>query len=392
MNASVNARRAVAMTNPERRAVATLALVLALRLFGLFVLLPVLALYAGDLPGGTPLLAGVAVGAYGITQALFQVPAGLLSDRIGRKTIIVTGLLIFAGGSVLAALSDSVLGIIAGRVLQGAGAISAAVTAFAADLTRDEVRTRVMAIIGVSVGLSFLIALALGPQLAARFGVSGLFWLGAALAIFAAVVIAIGPGNWAPPVRASTTNWHDGLLARRLYPLHFGVFLLHAMLTATFVAVPFLLRDELGVQTGDQSRIYLFALLLSLVGTVPLILAVERVMRSGLVLLLAIGLLGLGQLTLLQVSAPAGVVAALAIFFAGFNFLEARLPARLSQLAAAQVRGGAFGVYATAQFLGAFVGGVAGGALLGVGGWAAVAVLSAVAALVWLIVAARYDG
>ncbi|MDH3645590.1 MAG: MFS transporter [Gammaproteobacteria bacterium] len=388
MNASLNARHAVAMTGSERRAVATLALVLALRLFGLFVLLPVLALYAGDLPGATPMLAGLTVGAYGITQALFQVPAGLLSDRIGRKTVIVLGLFIFAAGSVVAALSDSITGIIIGRILQGAGAISAAVTALVSDLTRDEVRTRVMAIIGVSVGMAFLLALALGPTLSKTVGVSGLFWLGAILAFVAALAIVFGPGSWSPPARVAGVRLRDGLLNGNLFSLHLGVFLLHAILTATFVSVPYLLRDTLGIETGAHSRVYLLALLMSLAGTVPLILAVERLGRPGLVFGLAIGLLALAQFGLLGVSDQGGVIVAMAIFFAGFNFLEARLPARVSQLAEQEVRGGAFGVYATSQFLGAFVGGVAGGAILGAAGGSAVALVCAFAALLWMGVSA----
>lgn len=375
------------MTSFERRSVAMVALVLALRLFGLFVLLPVLALYAGDLPGGTPLLAGIAVGAYGITQALLQVPAGLLSDRIGRKQVIVIGLFIFAIGSVIAATSDSIAGIIAGRVLQGAGAISAAVTALAADLTRDEVRTRVMAIVGISVGLSFLAALALGPQLADRFGVSGLFWLGAGFAVLAAVIISAGPGDWAPPVRHESVKISDALLDTRLLPLNLGVFLLHGILTATFVAVPYLLRDELGLAAAGHSRIYIIALLASVIGTVPLILAVERSRKPMVVLMIAIALLGVGQLALLNSASAVGVMVALAVFFAGFNFLEARLPATLSQLAGSGVRGGAFGVFATSQFLGAFAGGLAGGVALGYGGWPVVATGCALASLVWLAIA-----
>ncbi len=385
MNASLNARRAVAMTAGERRATVALALILALRLFGLFVLLPVLALHVRALPGGTPLLAGLAVGAYGITQALLQVPAGLLSDRIGRKRVIVAGLLVFAAGSLLAATSDSVTGIIAGRILQGAGAISAAVTALAADLTRDPVRTRVMAVVGVSIGAAFLVALALGPVLAAAIGVSGLFWLGALLAGVALAVTVAAPGGWSPPATVAGSRWSDGLADPGLYPVHLGVFLLHAILTATFVAVPTLLQDVMALPAGGHSRVYFLAMLLSLAGTVPLVLAFERLGRPLAVLAVAIVFLGLGQLGLLAAGVPAHAILALALFFAGFNFLEARLPARLGELAGPAARGGAFGVFATSQFLGAFAGGLGGGLLLG-GGWEWVAVAAAAAAGLWLLV------
>lgn len=366
---SSDAAPRVSFEPAERRAVATMALVLCLRMFGLFVLMPVLALYASELPGGTPELAGLAVGAFGIAQALLQVPAGLLSDRFGRKAVIVFGLLVFAAGSIVAAQSTTIAGVLVGRVLQGAGAISAAATALVADLTRPAVRTRAMAVVGIAIGLSFMVALAFGAQLAAWVGVPGLFVIGAAAALAGAALVVLGPGSFAPPASAVR---REGVLRvlfdRRLLPYNAGVFVLHAMLTATFVALPFVLRDSFGLGRDDHAQVYFFAMALSLVGTVPLILLVERARRPAAVLLAGVLLLTAGQGVLALELPLLGIIGALALFFAGFNFLEARLPARVSEVAGEATRGAALGAFATGQYLGAFVGGALGGIVLGAAG------------------------
>ena len=368
MSSAAGSQAYVKMIATERRAVGALALVLAFRMFGLFVLLPVLALYASDLPGATPILAGLAVGAFGVTQAMLQIPAGLLSDRIGRKTVIVLGLIVFAVGSVVAAQAESIAGVLTGRVLQGAGAISAATTALVADLTRGEVRTRAMAIVGMSIGATFMLALAVGPALGERIGVVGLFYLGAGLAVIAALIVIAGPGDWAPPRGEAGFDLGACLANRRLAPLHAAIFLLHVMLTATFVALPFVLRDAFDMTVGSHSRVYLLALALSLIGTVPLIIAAERLARPSLAFLAGVGLLAAGQLGLLFAPSAVAVIVALAVFFAGFNFLEARLPASISRIAGPRSRGTALGIFATGQYLGAFAGGLAGGALIGASG------------------------
>ena len=373
------------MLPAERRAVSVVALMAMCRMFGLFALLPVLAIFAADLQGATPALIGLAVGAYGLTQAVLQIPFGAISDRIGRVPVIVFGLALFAAGSILAAQSDSIYGVIAGRLLQGAGAISATLTALLADATREAVRTRTMAIFGIAIGSSFLLALIIGPVIAAASGVRSLFWLAAALAVVAALLLLLLPGGIERP-----TQRPDRRLSAAIRPdllrLDFYIFVLHTLLTASFVALPFLLRNELHLALSDHWQMYVAALLTSLLGTVPLILADERKGKSS-TLTIAILLLVLGQLML----AIAGfnliiVYAALAVFFAGFNFLEAGLPARLSIRASGDLRGASLGVFSSSQFLGAFAGGLIGGRFLAGGDPSAVFAVCALLAGAWLIV------
>jgi MFS family permease len=374
-----------AMLPRERRAVGVVALIAIFRMFGLFALLPVLSLYAADLEGATPTLIGIAVGGYGLTQAALQIPFGALSDRIGRIPVVIVGLLIFAFGSLIAAQSETIYGVIAGRLMQGAGAISATLTALLADATRDEVRTRSMAILGIGIGSSFLLALIIGPIIAAATGVRSLFWVAAGMAVMAGLLLGLLPrGIERPeqsPNRSVRQAFRPDLLRLDLY-----IFVLHALLTATFVALPFLLRNELALPLGDQWKIYVGALLLSLAGTVPLIMADERQGKSS-TLSLAILLLLLGQLALaLAGSSALAVFLALAVFFAGFNFLEAGLPARLSIRASVDIRGASLGVFSSSQFLGAFAGGLIGGRFLATGNPAAVFLICAMLCSVWLAV------
>jgi MFS family permease len=380
---TTNGGETAAMLPGERRAVGVIALIAMLRMFGLFALLPVLSLYAARLDGATPLLIGLAVGAYGLTQAGLQIPLGALSDRIGRAPVIVGGLAVFAAGSAVAALGDSIWTVIAGRLLQGAGAISATLTALIADATRERVRTRSMAVMGIGIGLSFMIALIAGPALAGYYGVPALFWLAAALAIFAALMLLLLPGGIERPEAPQSWNLRPALRAD-LLRLDGYVFLLHAILTASFVALPFLLTKRLELPVTAHWQIYVGALIVSLLGTVPLIIRDERqgkVVTIGIaVLLVLLGelLLAFGAFGVL----PAFV--ALAIFFAGFNFLEAGLPARLSMLAAGDARGASLGVFASAQFFGAFVGGLIGGRFLAAGQPADVFFVCALLAGIWL--------
>jgi len=351
------------MRPSERRAVLAVALVAMLRMFGLFALLPVLAVYAAGLEGATPLLIGLAVGGYGLTQASLQIPFGSLSDRLGRRPVIWLGLAIFAAGSAIAGLSDGIHGVVLGRFLQGAGAVSASLTALLADVTRPEVRTRSMAVYGVGIGSSFLIALVLGPVFAAAFGVRSLFWFVVALSGLAAIVLGLVPPGDRSARAASTGRIRDAFLPRLLV-LDGSVLALHAILTALFVGLPLMLEQRLGLPLKDHWLLYVAAVGASLTGTIPLILLDERHGKPATTAA-AIGLL-LGGLLLLLYAVPAwwAAFAALALFFAGFNFLEASLPARLSLLAPLAVRGSALGVFASAQFLGAFVGGLGGGLLL----------------------------
>lgn len=360
------------------------AAVAMLRMFGLFALLPVMSLFAGGLPGATPTLVGLAVGGYGLTQALLQIPFGALSDRIGRVRVILAGLVLFAAGSILAAVSETIWGVVAGRMMQGAGAVSATLTALLADATRAEVRTRTMAVLGIGVGAAFLLALVAGPVIASAAGVRALFWLAAGLAgVAAAMLLALPAGI----VRREAA---DSVPARRafrpeLLRLDLYVFLLHTLLTANFVALPFLLDDGLSLPVGEHWQVYTAALLLSLVAAVPLILSDGRRGGAGPVAV-AISLMLVGELLLAFGGfAVLSVVAGLAFFFGGFNFLEAGLPARLSIRAPDSLRGASLGVFASAQFLGIFAGGLYGGHLLAGGAPTDVFLGSAVVAVGWLV-------
>ena len=353
------------MESAERRSVGVISLIAMIRMFGLFALLPVLSLYAADLRDATPLLIGLAVGAYGLTQAGLQIPLGALSDRIGRIPVIVGGLAVFAIGSVVAGLSDSIHGVIAGRLLQGAGAISATLTALITDATRAEVRTRSMAVFGVGIGMSFMLAMILGPLIASRFGVPSLFWVAAALAVLAALVLRLLPAVPKPAVRES---WSLVPAFRAdLLRMDFYVFLLHAIMTATFVALPFLLSDRLDLPMTDHWKMYVGALLVSLAITVPMIMRDQHRGQERL-LGLAVAMIIVAQLGLTFFAfSTISTFVALVVYFGGFNFLEAGLPARLSILADEDVRGASLGVYSSAQFLGAFAGGLVGGRFLGHG-------------------------
>jgi len=375
-----------AMLPREKRAVAVIALVAMLRMFGLFALLPVLSWYARDLDGATPLLIGLAVGAYGLTQAGLQIPLAALSDRIGRLPVILVGLAVFAAGSIVAALANTIWGVIAGRLLQGAGAISATLTALVADATRPEVRTRSMAFLGVGFGLSFMLALVAGSAIGARLGVPALFWIAAAVAIAAGLLLSALPGGIERP--AATHRWNIVSAFRRdLLRLDLYVFLLHAIQTASFVALPFLLARQLELPVSTHWEIYIGALLVSLLGAIPLILSDERQGKPRTIGI-AVALLLCGQLLLTFLSFSVWpVFAALVVYFAGFNFLEAGLPARLSLLADEDVRGASLGVFSSAQFLGAFAGGILGGRFLAAGRPADVFFVCALIAAIWLALA-----
>ena len=360
---SENPTTTIAMDSSERRSVGVIALISMIRMFGLFALLPVLSLYATDLEHATPLLVGLAVGAYGLTQAGLQVPLGALSDRIGRMPVIIIGLGIFAAGSILAAMSDSIYGIIAGRLLQGAGAISATLSALITDATRKEVRTKSMAIFGIGIGLSFMVAMIAGPLLAAKFGFRSLFWIAAGLAVVAAALLSLLPDI----PRAKKNEGWNMLPALRpdLLRVDSYVFLLHVIMTATFVALPFLLTSRLEMALVDHWKMYVGALLLSLVITVPMIMKDHR-QGQGRLIGMAVSMILAAQLALHFFGfSVVPVFLALVVYFGGFNFLEAGLPARLSMLAEDDVRGASLGVFSSAQFLGAFVGGLIGGRFLG---------------------------
>lgn len=389
-SAAAAAPASSAMTPLERRASASLASIFALRMLGLFLVLPVFALEASRYPGGDdPALVGLAMGIYGLTQALMQVPLGLASDRWGRKRVIVAGLAVFAAGSLLAALAPSVHWLMAGRALQGAGAISAAVTALLADLTRDSVRTKGMALVGASIGLSFALSLMAAPPLTAWLGLSGVFGLTAALAL-AGIAVVLG---WTPAEPASHAPAPRTALARlwrhpALWRLDLGVFVLHSVQMAMWVAVPALLVQA-GLPKAAHWQVYLPAVLASFVVMGGLLFPLERRGYLRQVLLAAIALLVLVQLGFLLTAAGAPQLWALGgllfLFFCSFNVLEASQPSLISRLAPAGARGAALGIYNTLQSLGLFAGGLMGGALVKLAGNAALFLVCAALMLLWLL-------
>ncbi|HEY7774698.1 MAG TPA: MFS transporter, partial [Marinagarivorans sp.] len=360
---------------------------------GLFMVFPVMMLYGRDYIDQTPFLLGAALGIYGLTQAVFQIPLGLLSDVWGRKPVIFIGLIIFALGSAVAAMADSVWGLMIGRALQGAGAIASAVLALVGDLTSEQNRTRAMAVIGASIGLSFAVAMFLGPMLAAAGGLSAIFWVASALAGIGIVILLRAVPN--PP--AHSLRGAEGLAVPALFGralknghllrLNFAIFILHFVLTATFVAAPLVLESA-GKPIDSHWHYYLPVMLLAFIAMVPLIFVAERKRKVKGVLLFAIVILAV-SLFGLALGRGFGWQWLLGIFFffTAFNLLEATLPSWLSKQAPAGSKGTAMGVYSTCQFLGASVGGFAGGYLVQNFGVAEVFWAAGICCVVWLVVA-----
>ncbi len=383
------------MTALERRSSFSLACIFALRMLGLFLVLPVFTLEAVKYPGGdNPAMIGLAMGMYGLTQALLQLPLGMASDHFGRKRVIVLGLLVFAAGSLVAALADSLMGLLLGRALQGAGAVSAAVTALLADQTRDVVRTKAMALVGASIGLMFALALVAAPLLVTKVGLPGLFTLTCALALLGAAVVVW----WVPAEPAKQQNAPRGRMAdvwknADLMRLNLGVFVLHTVQMAMWMAVPALLvRAGLGKDLHWQ--VYLPTVLVSFI-FMGAVFSFERRGRLRGAMLLSIALvllvqLGLGGVSWAAASGPAPGIWTLGlllfVFFCGFNALEATQPSLVSRMAPASLRGAALGMYNTQQSLGLFAGGALGGALLHWGGGPGLFVATAALTALWLLV------
>lgn len=380
------------MTSQERRSSGALALIFALRMLGLFLVLPVFMLEARKYPGGDdPAMIGLAMGLYGLTQAVFQLPIGLASDRIGRKRVIVAGLLVFAAGSLIAAMADSLTGLMVGRAIQGAGAVSAAVTALLADLTRDGVRTKAMAMVGGSIGLMFALALVLAPLLNAWIGLSGIFGLTCALALAGiAVVLWVVPPEPKQHVNAPKGKFSDLLGQKDLLRLNFGVFILHTVQMSMWVAVPAMLVQA-GLVKEQHWHIYLPAVLLSFLA-MGMLFSMERKGKLrkallGAIVLVLVVQIGLGMLAASGTIPTIWCMALLMfLFFCGFNALEATQPSLVSRMALAPLRGAALGAYNTLQSLGLFAGGAIGGAVAKFAGVPGLFIMTAVLTAVWLLV------
>ena len=356
-------------------------------------ILPVFALYSGELTGATPLLIGLAIGAYGLTQACLQIPFGMLSDRLGRKPVIIGGLVIFAVGSVVAALADHIIWIVVGRALQGAGAIAAAIVALAADLSREEQRTKVMAFIGVSIGISFALALILGPLLNTWLGLAGIFWFTGGLAVLGIAIVIW----WVPtPIRCCRqrdtrpipAQFRRLLAHGQLLRLDLSIFLLHLVLTSSFMAIPLVLRDSVGLDPAHHWLLYLLVLPPSVVLMIPCIIVAEKYRQMKPVLLGTIITLTLTALAFTQAAVGLWWIGlTLVVYFTAVNVLEAVMPSLVSRHAPADAKGTALGIYSSSQFLGAFSGGVLGGWLYGLYGADGVFLGTALILILWLVIA-----
>jgi MFS family permease len=382
------------LTALEWRATTSLALIFALRMFGMFSILPVLSIYARGLPGGdNQFLVGVALGIDGLAQACLQILFGLLSDRIGRKRMIYIGLTLFAAGSFIAASATTIEMIILGRLVQGTGAISAAVMALLADLTREEHRSTSMAVIGMTIGITFGVSLVLGPTLNHYIGVPGIFTLTGVLALLAIIAVRF----IVPEPLSSRTHgdaqtipgqikavWKNSELQR----LNFGIFSLHASMRGLFVAVPLLLLNIGGMPLETHWKVYLPVLAISFIGVIPAIIVAEKYGRMKPVFCGAVGLLFISTILMsVLVNHFTGIVIALFLFFVAFNLLEATLPSLVSKIAPAGSKGTAIGVYNTGQFLGLFLGGTIGGFLAQHASYGAVFAFSSGLVIAWFMLA-----
>jgi len=381
------------MEREEFRATVSLAAVFSVRLLCLFMIYPVFAAYAQTLSGATPYLIGEALGIYGLTQGLLQIPFGLLSDKIGRKVMIVLGLILFGIGSAVAAVSTSIGGIIVGRALQGAGAVGSVILALVADLTAEDNRTKAMALVGITIGASFMVALVAGPITAKLIGVAGIFWLMVGLALVGIALTAFvvpSPRQLRVHRDAEAVPSLIGAVLRNteLLRLDLGIFSLHAMLTASFLVVPGLLRETFNLSIHNDWMVYLPVLVVSVAVMVPAIIVAERHRRMKGVFVAAVVALLVSQVMLyLDAGNLYVLLAALVIFFSAFNVMEASLPSLITKVAPPDAKGTAMGLYSSLQFLGIFAGGIIGGWAHQHGGDAGVFALTAALAALWLLAA-----
>ena len=381
------------MTLTERRAVISLSSIMALRMIGLFMVLPVFSLYTHQLQGATPFLIGLAMGVYGLAQAFLQIPFGTLSDRIGRKPIIFIGLLIFAAGSIMAACAHSITLMIIGRALQGAGAVGSTILALMADLTTEEQRTKAMAISGITIGFSFSLAMLIGPLLIKWLAVNDLFFVAALLGLVAILVLFISVPTpthlrWHSDTEPELQSFLTLLVSPDLAKLNIGILILHAIFTASFIVIPISLQHYAGLSADHQWGLYLPTLLVAFVVSLACIGMSERKQKLKPYFLSGIALLGMAEF-LLWIAHTNLLLASigLCLFFTGFSLLEAFLPSLVSRTAPAGRKGSALGIYSCSQFLGIFIGGVLGGWIYGKFNLPGVYLFCVTLAFFWLVIA-----
>ena len=350
------------MSSTERLFALKISLVMAVRMLGLFMLFPVMSIYAADYESATPFLIGMAIGIYGLTQAIFQIPFGYLSDRFGRKPILLVGLLVFLFGSIMAANTSNIIIVVIGRAFQGGGAISAVLMAFLADSVSEENRAKANAFVGFQIGVAFMLSLLIGPIISSRVGLTGLFWVIAFLSVIAMVIVL--SLRQAKPItyyKLSLKAFKE-TLTKELLALDFSIFSLHLILAAGFIVMPLLIIENQIVSMIDNWQLYLPAVLLSFLGMIPLIVISEKFKKTKTILLISILLLILSQIIFFSLNLNFKVfLITLTVFFVAFNTVEALLPSLLSRTASSSKRGLAMGIFSTSQFLGTFIGGAIGG-------------------------------
>ena len=375
------------MNKQERSFAFKISLIMATRMLGLFMIFPIFSVYAQNYSDTTPYLIGLAIGIYGLTQAILQIPFGYLSYKYGRKPMLVIGLIIFLLGSVVAATADDIVTIVIGRGLQGAGAISAVLMAFLADYVSAEQRPKANAFVGVQIGMAFMLALLLGPIVGASLGISGLFWMIAILSVIALLVVFTLPHAKPSAQYSLSLNNIKQILNPTLLRLDFSVFALHLILTSSFVVLPILLIDNNILAIEDNWHMYLPVITLSFIGMIPLVIIASKYQKNKPVFLAVILLLALSQILFYKTTLDyTSFFIILSLFFIAFNALEAILPSLIAKTASGSMRGLAMGFYSTSQFLGAFVGGIGGGWIYSEFGLNNVFLFTAFVAIIWWII------
>lgn len=375
------------MNSKERLFALKVSLVMATRMLGLFMLFPVMSVYAEEYSSTTPLLIGLAIGIYGLTQACLQIPFGYLSDRFGRKPMLLVGLSLFFLGSIVAASATDIIFVVIGRALQGGGAISAVLMAFLADFVSEENRAKANAFVGFQIGLAFMLSLLIGPLIASSAGMSGLFWVIAGLSVVAVLIVFTFPSVKPISYYKLSLSAFKEILNPQLMRLDFSVFSLHLILACGFIVMPLLLIENNIIAIEDNWQLYLPAIIISFIGMVPLIIASEKYKKTKLTLLISIGLLIISQVLFFSLELSMGIfLILLSLFFIAFNAVEAILPSLLSRTAGASKRGLAMGVFSTSQFLGTFIGGAIGGLIYDIFDLNSVFLLTIFMAIIWWLV------